>query len=289
MILVSAEKFFLWVQRQLKIGGDEESFYLLLDLDGGISKKELNNLKINQVENIKLKTTLFSIENKWIKHLKESIPIQYLCSNTYWRDLQLYVSEDVLIPRSESELIVDIATNLITDSEKQIIFCDLGTGSGAIAIALSLLRPKWIGYASDIDQNVINIALQNFNKLSNASNMNFCCGNWWEPLKSISGNIDLAVSNPPYIPEAVYKKLPPEIKNYEPKLALHGGEDGLANINQIIKDAPIYLKQKGWLIIENHFDQGLAVKNIFSENGFDSIKVIDDLCGVGRFTIGRYK
>ena len=101
--------------------------------------------------------------------------------------------------------------------------------------------------------------------------------------------IDLAVANPPYIPQDIYEALPIEVKNFEPKNALLGGKEGLDHINEIVQNAPTYLKQGGWLLIENHFDQGNRVKQLFLENKFTSVKVLKDLSGIGRFTIGRYK
>ena len=97
------------------------------------------------------------------------------------------------------------------------------------------------------------------------------------------------ISNPPYIPENTYQKLPKEVKNFEPKIALLGGEDGLDHIKEIIQYAPFYLKERGWLVLEIHFDQGESVKKLFHENGFTNIEVLKDFSGIGRFTIGRYK
>ena len=118
--------------------------------------------------------------------------------------------------------------------------------------------------------------------------MKFYCGHWWNPLENLKGKLDFVVSNPPYIPNEIYEKLPKEVKNFEPKIALLGGKDGLTHIREIIQQAPLYLKEKGWLIIENHFDQGAKVIKLFLENKFTSVKVIKDLSGIGRFTIGRY-
>ena len=119
--------------------------------------------------------------------------------------------------------------------------------------------------------------------------MKFYCGNWWSPLESFKGKLDFAISNPPYIPKDTYEKLPKEVKNFEPKVALLGGEDGLKHIREIIQKAPLFLKEKGWLIFENHFDQGEKVKQLFIKNKFTSIEIVKDLSGIGRFTIGRYK
>ena len=117
----------------------------------------------------------------------------------------------------------------------------------------------------------------------------FCRGYWWNPLESYKGKLDLVISNPPYIPERIYEKLPIGVKAYEPRLALLGGKDGLKHIREIIKKAPLFLKEKGWLILENHFDQGEKVKNLLINNGFTSVECLNDFSGIGRFTIGRYK
>ncbi len=156
-------------------------------------------------------------------------------------------------------------------------------------IALALENPSWEGIATDIDKNAIDIASRNFMNYSNQKNLTFCCGHWWNPLETLKGELELVISNPPYIPEEIYKKLPVEVKNFEPKIALLGGEDGLEHIREIIYNAPSYLKEKGWLIIENHFDQGSIVKQLFLDNRFTSVKVLKDFSGIGRFTIGRYK
>ncbi len=100
---------------------------------------------------------------------------------------------------------------------------------------------------------------------------------------------DLVISNPPYIPKDTYEKLPIEVKNFEPKIALLGGEDGLEHTREIIQEAPLFLKEKGWIILENHFDQGEKVKQLLIKNKFTLVEIINDLSGVGRFTIGRYK
>ena len=101
--------------------------------------------------------------------------------------------------------------------------------------------------------------------------------------------MDLAISNPPYIPRDTYEKLPKEVKYFEPKVALLGGEDGLKHIREIIRKAPAFLKNKGWLILENHFDQSEKVKQLLIKSKFTSIKIVKDFSGIGRFTIGRYK
>ena len=203
--------------------------------------------------------------------------------------MKLLVSNKVLIPRPETELIVDIVRNLFRKKSEKLFFAELGTGSGAISIALALAYPFSEGVATDIDQDALEIATKNFINSSKQSNLKFYCGNWWSPLESFKGKLDLAISNPPYIPEDTYEKLPKEVKDFEPKVALLGGEDGLKHIREIIQKAPLFLKEKGWLILENHHDQGEKVKQLLIKNKFTSIDIVKDYSGIGRFTIGRYK
>jgi len=152
-----------------------------------------------------------------------------------------------------------------------------------------LAYPFSDGVATDIDHAALEIATKNFVNSSEQSNLKFYCGNWWSPLESFKGKLDLAISHPPYIPKDTYEKLPKEVKNYEPKVALLGGEDGLKHIREIIQKAPIFLKEKGWLILENHYDQGEKVKQLLIKNKFTSNEIVKDFSGIGRFTIGRYK
>ena len=289
MLCISVKEFLLWKKKQLSKGGDQQSFEVLLDCIGDISTRELNLKILNPNGNLHLKKSLEFLESVWEDHLIRSCPIQYLCGITYWRDLKLKVTNKVLIPRPETELIVDIVFNVFRRKSEKLFFAELGTGSGAISIALALAYPFSEGVATDIDQDALEIANKNFINSSKQSNLKFYCGNWWSPLESFKGKLDLAISNPPYIPKDTYEKLPKEVKNFEPKVALLGGEDGLKHIREIIQKAPIFLKEKGWLILENHFDQGEKVKQLLIKNKFTSIEIVKDLSGIGRFTIGRYK
>ncbi len=289
MLGISVEEFLCWKKKQLSKGGDQQSFSVLLDCLGGLSTSDLNLISINSERNLHLKKNLEFLESVWDDHLLKSCPIQYLCGITFWRDLKLKVTNKVLIPRPETELIVDIVFSIFRKKSEKLFFAELGTGSGAISIALALAYPLSEGVATDIDQDALEIATKNYINSSKQSNLKFYCGNWWSPLESFKGNLDLAISNPPYIPRDTYEKLPKEVKNFEPKVALLGGEDGLKHIREIIQKAPFFLKEKGWLILENHFDQSEKVKQLLIKNKFTSIKIVKDLSGIGRFTIGRYK
>jgi len=289
MLSISAEDFLCWQKKQLSKGGDQQSFAVLLDCIGGVTTSDLKLISINPEGILHLKRNLEFLESLWEEHLFKSCPIQYLCGITFWRDLKLKVTNKVLIPRPETELIVDIVFNIFRKKSEKLFFAELGTGSGAISIALALAYPLSEGVATDIDQDALEIATKNYINSSEQSNLKFYCGNWWSPLESFKGKLDLAISNPPYIPRNTYEKLPKEVKNFEPKVALLGGEDGLKHIKEIIQKAPIFLKKRGWLILENHFDQSEKVKQLLLKNKFTSIEIVKDLSGIGRFTIGRYK
>ena len=289
MLSISVKEFLFWKNKQLSKGGDYQSFAFLLDSIGGIPTYNLNLSSTNPRGELFIKENLDYLGSIWDNYLLTSTPIQYLCGTTFWRDLELKVTNKVLIPRPETELIVDIVFEIFGDKSQKLFFAELGTGSGAISIALALAYPLCEGIATDIDQNALEIALINYKNSSKQSNLKFYCGHWWAPFENYRGKLDLAIANPPYIPKETYEKLPKEVKNFEPKIALFGGEDGLKHIREIILKAPLFLREKGWLILENHFDQGEKVKKLLIQNQFRSVEIVNDLSGVGRFTIGRYK
>ena len=289
MLSISVKEFLFWKKKQLSKGGDQQALAVLLDCMGGVSTSDQNLININPEGSLNLNKDLEFLESIWNEHLFKSCPIQYLCGITFWRDLKIKVTNKVLIPRPETELIVDIVFNIFRKKSEKFFFAELGTGSGAISISLALAYPFSEGLATDIDRDALEIATKNYINSSKQSNLKFYCGNWWSPIESFKGKLDLAISNPPYIPKDIYEKLPKEVKNFEPKVALLGGEDGLNHIREIIQKAPLFLKEKGWLILENHFDQGEKVKQLLIQNKFTSIEIVNDLSGIGRFTMGRYK
>ena len=286
---IFTKDLFLWIKSIKNNRQDIDNLYLLLDLLGGITKSDLTLLKINSQKKVNLREDFNSLKLKWNEHIQLSKPIQYVCESVYWRNFKLELSTDVLIPRTETEKIVEIANDIIGYENKKIIFADLGTGSGSIAISLAFEHRNWEGLATDIDDKALKIAKRNHQKISLEPNIHFYHGSWWDPLVNYAGMINLAISNPPYIPKNVYERLPSSVKDFEPKIALYGGEDGLSHIKKIIIDAPNFLIRGGWLIFENHYDQSNKIKNLLRDYGFDSLKTINDTYGIGRFTIGRYK
>jgi len=159
---VSLEEFLIWKKKQLSKGGDQQSLAVLLDCIGGLSASDLNLMSINLEGKLHLKKKLEFLESVWDDHLLKSCPIQYLCGIAFWRDLKLKVTNKVLIPRPETELIVDIVFNIFRRKSEKLFFAELGTGSGAISIALALAYPFSEGVATDIDQDALEIATINY-------------------------------------------------------------------------------------------------------------------------------
>ena len=158
MLSIPVEEFLIWKKKQLSKGGEQQSFDVLLDCVGGLSRSDINLTTINPYGILHLNQKLEFLESVWDEHLLKSCPIQYLCGITFWRDLKLKVTNKVLIPRSETELIVDIVFKIFRKKSDKLFFAELGTGSGAVSIALALAYPFSNGLATDIDQDALEIA-----------------------------------------------------------------------------------------------------------------------------------
>ena len=220
----------------------------------------------------------------WQQRLQERLPVQYLVETVFWRRFQLRVNSAVLIPRPETELIIDIAreNNLITQGEQHWV--DLGTGSGAIALGLAEIFPQAAIHAVDVSSDALKIALENAVNLKLEQNIRFYQGIWWNPL-NLEGKVTGMVSNPPYIPTEEINNLQPEVA-HEPRLALDGGDDGLDDIRCLIKDAPRYLVSGGIWLVELMVGQAEMVAKLLKQQGeYSNIKIYQDLNGIERFVL----
>ena len=212
MLCISVKEFLFWKKKQLSKGGDYQSFAFLLNCKGDISTSDLTFLTTDPDGKLYLKKDLEYLESIWSDYLINGTPIQYLCGVSYWRNLKLRVTDKVLIPRPETELVIDIVFKIFGKKSQKLFFAELGTGSGAISIALALEFPMWEGIATDIDQDALEVATKNYKSFSEESNLKFCCGDWWTPLESFRGKLDLVISNPPYIQEILMKNCPKKSK-----------------------------------------------------------------------------
>ena len=219
-------------------------------------------------------------------HLDQDIPLQHLVGRCPWRDLELAVSAAALIPRQETEVLVDLALETIAGMSIER-WADLGTGSGAIAVALSRAMSATPGHAVDHSPDALALARTNLEALAPKGKWHLHQGRWWEPLEPWWGHIDLVVCNPPYIPSDLILNLDPVVRDHEPHLALAGGIDGLQAIREVVAGACRALAAGGWILIEHHHDQSAPVLNLLEQAGLSSIRAARDLEGVNRFALAR--
>jgi release factor glutamine methyltransferase len=199
------------------------------------------------------------------------------------------VSSAALIPRQETELLIDFALQCLPEKGRDVegIWADLGTGSGALAAALARAFPRWQGHAVDSSGSALALAKRNLIALAGESGWQLHLGSWWEPLKPWWGQLDLVLSNPPYIPTAVMAELAPVVKDHEPHLALCGGADGLDCCRQIIRDAHKALAPGGWILLEHHHDQSAMVLKLLGDAGLERPEARYDLQGIPRFALAQ--
>lgn len=243
---------------------------------------------------IPINCRLSELTQLWQRRINERVPLQYLVGVTPWRRFSLKVSPDVLIPRPETELIIDFAVEAAKNSPNSHLYSghlvDLGTGSGAIALGLADSFPQATIHAVDTSIQALTIAQENAIKEEFSDQINFYQGSWWTPLQHLRGQVCGMVSNPPYIPTSLLSQLQPEVKEHEPILALDGGNDGLDAIDYLIDTAPNYLISGGIFLIEMMAGQGDKVKQLLEESGhYQNLEILPDLAGIGRFALAyRY-
>lgn len=221
------------------------------------------------------------------------IPLQHITGHQEFMGFDFEVNDKVLIPRQDTEILVETARSLINSKDNKIKkVLDLCTGSGAIAVSLSGLEKGLEVTASDISEEALAIARKNGAK--NGTKVNFVSGDLFEPFKKKLGNVkfDMILSNPPYIRSDEIPTLQTEVRDYEPVSALDGGMDGLDFYRRIIDEAPEFLKKKGILVLEIGWDQAQAVTALAEaqldskgQKIYESCAVIKDLAGLDRVAV----
>lgn len=238
-------------------------------------------------EKIPLSYSWSEITKRWQKRLQSRVPLQYLLESVVWRNFTLKVSPAVLIPRPETELLIDIVGETVRGEEGGI-WVDLGTGSGAIAIGLASILTKAEIYAIDYSQTALAIAKENIINTGFADRIILKQGSWWTPLEKWKGQISGMLSNPPYIPSAEILDLQIEVREHEPRLALDGGEDGLTALRYLVATAPDYLRSGGLWLVEMRAGQGEKVAQMLENQGnYRQIQIINDLAGFDRFVLAE--
>ena len=209
-------------------------------------------------------------------------PIAYILGGREFYGLDLLVTPDTLIPRPDTETLVEAALAKISDSANQTIL-DLGTGTGAIALAVAKHRPKVNVVAVDASAAALEVAKKNAATLA-ITNVRLMLSDWFDAL--LGERFDLIVSNPPYIEQNDVHLTQGDVR-FEPISALASGADGLDDIRHIVADCLIYLKPQGWLMIEHGYNQADLVADLMAEAGLVSIQTIKDFGGNNRVTIAK--
>lgn len=288
---ISGQELSQWRQQaiadleQAQISPKEVDIFLqaVTDLD----TLSLRLQSFREREKIPLSYSWSEITKRWQKRLQARVPLQYLLESVVWRNFTLKVSPEVLIPRPETELLIDIVGETVRGDDGGI-WVDLGTGSGAIAIGLASILTKAEIYAIDYSQTALAIAKENIINTGFADRIILKQGSWWTPLEKWQGQISGMLSNPPYIPSAEILDLQIEVREHEPRLALDGGEDGLTALRYLVATAPDYLRSGGLWLVEMRAGQGEKVAQMLENQGnYRQIQIINDLAGFDRFVLAE--
>ena len=243
--------------------------------------------RLAEVPAVPLVLPLEELEQRWQQRVQQRVPVQYLAGQTPWRDLTLQVSPAVLIPRPETELIIDLAVAAsqgLADLQGGL-WADLGAGSGAIALGLAQALPAATILAVDQSSAALTVAQANAEAAGLTDRIHFHQGSWFSPLAPYRGQIAAMVANPPYIPTRLLSTLAPEVIDHEPRPALDGGMDGLESIRTLVAQAPAYLKPGGLWLVEMMPGQGAAILALLAANGaYRDSQVHRDLAECDRFT-----
>lgn len=214
-----------------------------------------------------------------IKKRGNHIPLQHITGEQEFMGLNFKVSQDVLIPRQDTEILVQ---EVLKAAEGKNVL-DMCTGSGCIIISLDKLGNIKSGVGVDISEAALKIANENNTRLE--AKVQFLHSNLFE---QVQGKYDIIVSNPPYIPTSDIETLMEEVKDHEPSIALDGKKDGLYFYRCILLEGINYMNPGGFIFFEIGWDQGMAVSQLLKEKGFQDIRIIKDLAGLDRVVTGRY-
>lgn len=265
-----------WASSFLEEQGKEgySIFYVFLERKGWSKTDWLLQMKNEMPDDelIQLKEDLL--------RLAENYPPQYILGAVDFYGHRFLVNEATLIPRPETEELVDLC--LEENANQKLTVVDVGTGTGAIAISLKLARPNWHVTAIDISEEALVVAQKNTEALK--TEIKLIHGDGLQPI--VDGTIDILISNPPYIGENEWEQMDESVRTFEPKTALFADKNGLAMYEQLAKEAKNRMNNQGRIYLEIGYQQGLAVKHIFSEQFPQAkIDVLNDLSGNERMVI----
>lgn len=220
-----------------------------------------------------------TLYKSYLKKRSERIPVQQILGVQCFCGLEFLVTKDVLCPRLDTEVLVEEALKHIRSGDRILDMC---TGSGCIILSLLHFTKDCQGIGADLSERALEVAKKNAKELD--IDCNFVQSDLFE---KIEGTYDMIVSNPPYIATKEIETLEPEVRVWEPRMALDGMEDGLFFYRKIVNASVQYLNSGGWLIFEIGYDQGEAVSGIMENAGYENVRVLKDLAGLDRVVIGN--
>jgi release factor glutamine methyltransferase len=229
-----------------------------------------------------------SLYESWISRRLEREPVHRILGYAYFRNLVLDLNEDTLIPRPDTESVVDAALDLIASRGFPCVVLDVGTGSGAIAISIAQERPRCEVHATEVSETALQAARANADR--NDTDVRFHHADVVSGLGFLEGGIDLLVSNPPYVDEtSASHRLAPEVRKWDPPVALYSGTDELAFFKRIFAETPFLLKDGADVVVEIGDGQAEKVLNLGESAGFSPLGVRDDLAGTPRAVLLRWE
>ena len=259
---------------------DQDAFYLLSEICG-VTRNDLLLDGLRSVSEKMQERDLDAIEKR-----AAHIPCQYITGRAYFMDHVFSVNENVLIPRQDTEVLVE---EVLKEAGIGAEVMDICTGSGCIAVSVKAARADVKISAIDISEDALSVAEENAGKiLGSRDKISFICSDLLDRVDA-DKKFDIIVSNPPYVSEDEYRALAPEIREHEPDLALLAGPDGMDIYVRLIPRSAGHLKDNGWLMLEIGSSQGEAVSNLMKSCGFDDVTIIKDLAGLDRVVRGRYR
>ena len=228
-----------------------------------------------------------------IRKRAEHIPLQHLTHQAFFMGYEFYVNEDVLVPRQDTETLMEAALELLKGNKAPRIL-DMCTGSGCIITSLLLEVPEASGTGVDLSEKALEVAIRNARELGTADRTKFVKSDLFsaeyfskkDNAEKVTG-YDMLISNPPYIPSGEIEGLMEEVRLHDPRMALDGMEDGLYFYREITRQAMDHIRPGGWLLYEIGCEQGKDVKELLEKEGFIKTEIRQDLCGLDRVVLGQ--
>ena len=228
-----------------------------------------------------------------IRKRAEHIPLQHLTHQAFFMGYEFYVNEDVLVPRQDTETLMEAALELLKGNKAPRIL-DMCTGSGCIITSLMLEVPEASGIGVDLSEKALEVAIRNARELGTADRTKFVKSDLFsaeyfskkDNAEKVTG-YDMLISNPPYIPSGEIEGLMEEVQLHDPRMALDGMEDGLYFYREITRQAMDHIRPGGWLLYEIGCEQGKDVRELLEKEGFIKTEIRQDLCGLDRVVLGQ--